>query len=69
MTIKITDRYFKYGGHKYYRVSAHEVNLGSYGRKRVPFSRVGYLEVAGRIRPRHLADEPIQVLLDFLCSL
>lgn len=59
MSIKITDRYFKYGGHKYFRVSAHETGMGSYGQKRVPLGKVGYLEVAGRIAPRHLADERI----------
>ena len=59
MSVKITDRYFKYGGHKYFRVSAHETGLGFYGQKIVPLGKVGYLDVAGRIAPRHLADEPI----------
>lgn len=61
MSIKIKDRVFKYGGLKYYRAAAHEINLGSYGKKKVPFGKTGHLEVAGRIRPRHLADEPIKV--------
>lgn len=61
MVTKITDRYFKYGGHKYFRVSAHQVVLGAYGQKKVPFGRVGYLDVHGRIAARHLADEPINV--------
>ena len=61
MTTKIKDRYFKYGSHKYFRVSAHEVNLCSYGQKRVPLGRTGYLDVSGRVNPRHLADEPIKV--------
>ncbi len=61
MTIKMTDRYFKYGGHKYFHVSADEVNLGTYGKKKVPFGKVGYLDVSGRIRPDHLADEPLNI--------
>ena len=56
MAINITDNFFEFGKQKYFRVNAHLVRVGTYGRKKDPIGAKAYLEPQNNVRPEHLAS-------------
>lgn len=53
-SIKITKHHFQFGAHKYFRDSAHELELGHYGKKHDPLGAKAYLAPADKIKPVHM---------------
>jgi hypothetical protein len=56
METKITKHFFEYGGNKYFRENAHNVDLGSYGEKKDPVGARAYLDVQSNVKSEHLAS-------------
>lgn len=56
MATKITKHYFEFGVHKYFRGSAHLVNLGSYGQKKDPIGAKAYLDIENQVKRSKLAS-------------
>jgi hypothetical protein len=56
METKITEHFFEYGGAKYFRENAHNVDLGSYGEKKDPVGARAYLDVQSNVKSEHLAS-------------
>ncbi|AOW12677.1 hypothetical protein LPB72_16770 [Hydrogenophaga crassostreae] len=54
MSTKITNHYFKFGIHKYFRGSAHELELGHYGQKKDPIGAKAWLAPHDKIKPVHM---------------
>lgn len=48
-TATVKDNHLNFNGVNYFRGNAEEVELGSYGEKRKPLTKMNYLEVKGRI--------------------
>jgi hypothetical protein len=47
--VVVKDNHLNFGGVTYFRGHAEEVEIGSYGEKRTPITKMNYLEVKGRI--------------------
>jgi hypothetical protein len=47
--IKVTDSHLTFLGKSYFRGGAPEVEIGSYGEKKAPITKVNYIEVQGRV--------------------
>lgn len=55
--MKVTEHFFDYGGHKYFRVNAHLVELGTYGEKKDPLGVKAYIDPQNDIRREYLVDK------------
>lgn len=49
MKVIVKDSHLNFGGVTYFRGHAEEIQLGSYGEKRTPLTKMNYLEAKGRI--------------------
>ena len=56
METKVTEHYFKFGGDKYFRQNAHNVDIGSYGEKKDPVGANAYLDVQAKVKADYLAS-------------
>ena len=54
MATRITEHYFEFGGMKYFRENAHNVEMCSYGEKKDPIGPKGYLDVQNKVQAEHL---------------
>lgn len=54
MTTKVTERYFEFDNMKYFRSNAHDVVLGTYGKKHDPIGPDAYLEPQAKVKSEHL---------------
>lgn len=54
MSTKISEHYFEYGVHKYFRGNAHLLQPAKFGKKYDPIGIKAYLEPAGQVKPEHL---------------
>ena len=54
MATRITEHYFEYGVMKYFRENAHNVQIGSFGRKHDPIGARAYLEVEDHVNTEYL---------------
>jgi hypothetical protein len=54
MSVKITNHYFEFGGLKYFRENAQNVELGSYGEKKDPIGPSSHLDVENRVSRGYL---------------
>jgi hypothetical protein len=54
-TATVKDNHLNFNGINYFRGNAEEVQLGSYGEKRTPLTKMNYLEVKGRIPSANMA--------------
>ena len=56
METKITEHYFEFGGVKYFRENAHNVEIGSYGEKKDPIGPKAHLDVQNKVKSEHLIN-------------
>lgn len=54
MATKVTEHYLEFGGMKYFRENAHNVEMCSYGEKKDPLGPRAYLDVQNKIKSEHL---------------
>jgi hypothetical protein len=54
MAVKITEYYFEFGGVKYFRENAHNVEMGSYGEKKDPLGPKAHLDVQNKVNSEYL---------------
>jgi len=54
--VEIKDSYFKYGGVRYFRGKAENIEIGSYGQKKEPLTSTNYLAVEAKIASENLAS-------------
>ena len=54
MATKITDNYFEFGNQKYFRVNAHLVQVGTYGKKKDPLGARAYLDPQSKVQSKYL---------------
>jgi hypothetical protein len=54
MATRITEHYLEFGGMKYFRKNAHNVEMGSYGEKKTPIGSQAYLDVQNKVKSEHL---------------
>ncbi|MBM4255171.1 MAG: hypothetical protein FJ147_04655 [Deltaproteobacteria bacterium] len=54
MATKVTEHYLEFGGMKYFRENAHNVEMCSYGEKKDPIGPRVYLDVQNKIKPEYL---------------
>lgn len=60
MSTKITDDYFEYGSHKYFRGNAHILQIGSYGEKKDPAGAKSYIDPENKVNSDFLAVRVIK---------
>jgi hypothetical protein len=58
---KITDRKFVYSGFSYFRGSAEDINLASYGEKKTPVGKTNYLARQNDVNRSHLGNVKVTV--------
>jgi len=56
MATSITEHYFEFGGMKYFRENAHNVEMASYGEKKDPIGPKAYLDVQNKVQSEYLAS-------------
>lgn len=54
-TANVKDNHLNYDGKNYFRGGAEDVELGSYGEKRTPLTKMNYLEVKGKVPVPNMA--------------
>jgi hypothetical protein len=54
MATKITDEYFEFGVHKYFRGNAHLIQIATYGEKKDPVGPRAYLDPQSKVQSEHL---------------
>jgi hypothetical protein len=54
MATKITDNYFEFGVHKYFRGNAHLIEIGTYGEKKDPIGSKSYIDPQSKVVRQHL---------------
>jgi hypothetical protein len=54
-TATVKDNHLNFNGVNYFRGHAEEVELGSYGEKRTPLTKMNYLEIKGRVPVPNMA--------------
>lgn len=54
MATKVTEHYFEFGVHKYFRGNAHLVEIGTYGEKKDPIGVKAYLDPQNKVKREHL---------------
>src|SRR3990172_200734 len=54
MATKITDNYFEFGVHKYFRGNAHLIEIGTYGEKKDPVGSKSYIDPQSKVVRQHL---------------
>ena len=67
MATKVTDDFFEYGVHKYFRGNAHLVELGTYGQKKDPIGPKASLDPQNKVQRVHLVNRitkghPIEIV-------
>jgi hypothetical protein len=60
MSTKITDDYFDYGSHKYFRGNAHILQIGSFGEKKDPIGAKSYIDPQNKVMGKILAERVIK---------
>lgn len=59
MATKVTEHFFEYDNMKFFRSNAHNVVLGTYGKKHDPIGPKAYLEPESKIKSDHLDSRTI----------
>jgi hypothetical protein len=59
--VKITPRFFKYGGVKYFRGKAENIVLGAFGQKKTPVGGVAHLAVQDRLKPNQISRASVRM--------
>ncbi len=54
MATKVTEHYLEFGGMKYFRENAHNVEMASYGEKKDPIGSRAYIDVQNKVKTEHL---------------
>ena len=54
MATTITDNYFEFGMHKYFRGNAHLIEIGTYGEKKDPIGSKSYIDPQSKVVRQHL---------------
>lgn len=62
MATNLTENYFEYGVHKYFRGNAHLVELGTYGEKKDPIGAKAYIDPQNYVLPAHLVGRVCALL-------
>lgn len=64
--IKVTDSHLTFLGKSYFRGGATEVEIGSYGEKKTPITKINYVEVQGKVpAPKLKIKECVTVESDY----
>lgn len=56
MAIRITDNYFEFGVHKYFRGNAHLVEIATFGEKKDPVGAKAYLDPQNKVKREYLIN-------------
>ena len=59
--VEIKSNHFKYGGIKYFRAKAENVEIGSYGEKKTPIDSGNYILIQNRITAENVARAKVRI--------